>query len=173
MESTQLLNILINVFYYILLLVGIAVICTIIYVGFFSDSLGIYVDHTSNTTGVVLNEYKSTLVPKDYGTIALTLFAMVMFIKAVYHLRIATLEIIKGNMFNSVVAMNLKWTGVSMIVYKVISILKEQYSNIMYENQITLGLDFEGFESSIFILILGLFFMLLSQVIQNGITLQD
>jgi hypothetical protein len=171
MESSQLLNVLINAFYYVILITGVLVTGFIVYAGIFDDGIGIVVD---KATGVIINDkYEASLGMKDYGKIALTIIEMVLFIKAIFHLRKATLKMIKGEMFDELVVKNLKLTGISMIAYKAVNILREQYSSVVYNGELTFGLDFEGFESFIFILILGLFFLLLSSVIQRGMTLQD
>ncbi|MFT6781453.1 MAG: hypothetical protein ACJA1A_001374 [Saprospiraceae bacterium] len=171
MESTKLLNILINLFYYIILITGIMVSGIMIYAGIFDDGVGIVVD---NATGIIIDDsYEAHLSLKDYVKIGIALLAMFFFIKSVFHLRIATLKMIHGQMFSPVVARHLKLTGLTMITYKTLSLIREQYSQYVNEGTFTIGLDFSGFESFIFILILGLFFILLSNVIQRGITLQD
>jgi len=171
MASTQLLNVLINVFYYVLLFMGIIITGVMLYAGIFDDGIGIVVD---KATGVIINDnLEESLSLKDYGKLLLTVLEMVFFIKCIHHLRKATLRMIKNEMFSSIVSLNLKQTGVSMILYKLVSLVREQYSKIVYDGQFSLGFDFNGFESSIFILILGLFFILLSSVIKNGTSLKS
>ncbi|MFT6335022.1 MAG: hypothetical protein ACJATI_001768 [Halioglobus sp.] len=143
----------------------------LIYAGIFDDRVGISVGRSS--FGIVDREFASALSPKDYGKVIIAICIVILFIKTIYHLRKATLKMIKGEMFDQVVSENLKWTGISMILYKVSSLIGNLYSEVLYQNQFTVGFDFGGFESFIFILILGLFFILLSNVIKNGITLKS
>jgi hypothetical protein len=171
MKSTNLLNVLINVFYYIILIIGIVFTCIMIYAGIFDDGVGLLID--SATGEIIDDSFEASLTIKDYVKMALNILTMLFFIKTIYHLRIATLKMIKGEMFNHLVSRNLKWTGISMILYKIVSLVLEHYSEIVYHNTFSLDFDFNGFESFIFILILGLFFILLSNVIKNGITLKS
>jgi hypothetical protein len=171
MESTQLLNVLINVFYYIILITGVLVIGLLIYIGLFDNSLGFAID--SSMVSIMDKEYADSLSIKDYVGLMISILGMFLFIKTIYHLRTATLKMIHGEMFNHVVAKSLKLTGLSMIGYKVVSIIKDLYSESIYDGTFTVGLDFNGFESFIFILILGLFFILLSKVIKNGISMKS
>lgn len=170
MKSTQLLKLLINLFYYGTLISFVLMIGFLIYSGVFGSEGGIMVN--SDTGKMMLSDnFKTTLTQKDFGKIALMIAGSVFFFTTIYHLRSATLKMIKGEMFDEYVVRSLKWAGVSIVLYKVFQLVDEVYTQISYQDSFSIGLDF-GYGSFAFTLMLGLFFILLSKVIQNGITLK-
>lgn len=171
METNNLLNVLINFLHYIIIITSVLVFALLLYSVFCGNGVGLMDD---GRIYVPYNEgSKAELEFKNYVKIFISLITTGLFIKTIFHLRIATLKMIKNDMFNSVVAMNLRWTGISIILYKLSSILGEYYSKLSMGKSFSVEIGFEGFETFIFIIILGLFFILLSNVIKSGISLKS
>jgi len=171
METNQLLKITINIFFYVILFSVLGLSLFTSYAMISHDGVGILIDKDSN---VVLNSaYEADLTFRDYMHVLIAILEAMFFTLSIYFLRKATLEMVDGRIFTKLVANSLRNTGFMMIIYKLCGIIKEQYKNIVYDSQFTMSFDFNGFESFIFIFVLGLFFILLSSVINNGIRMKS
>ncbi len=173
MNSIRLLNALISIFYFVLLVSAFAFCAYFLYISFSEGGVGLMIDKAKGDVMVSAPNLSDKMGIKDYGYLLLMFLEIVFFIKAIYHLRKATLKMIRNEMFNLTVSSNLKMAGISMIIYMLNKMLCELYKDVIYLGHFSVGFDFSGFDSSIFILILGLFFILFSNVIKNGISLKN
>jgi len=166
MREISLLKFLINIFYYLVLFATIAIVLFVIVSAVFFDGVGFFVN---SDTYVVLNEELSHAKSwRDYAVVLGGIISMLIFLTSIYHLRNATLKIVNGEMYHKKVIHHLRLTGQFMILYVIFKSLFEFIKKLIYVQEFTIGFDFDGYDSSIFLIILGLFFMLIARVLDHA-----
>ena len=75
-------------------------------------------------------------------------------------------------MYDSLVTKSLGLTGNCIIIYAVFNSCFNAIKGVVYNGQLTVGLDFDSFNSFVFMIILGLVFLLMSKVIKRGVQLK-
>lgn len=175
MKSIQLLKSLINITYYILL-IGLLFYPLFMVYGIFADNVGILVNSSGDSTYYELNEDGYTnggLGGKDYVVIALSFIKSLLFFLSIHYLRKAVVRMIDVTMYDTLVSTSLGLTGNCIIIYAIFDSMFRVIKRAVYSGQFTIGLDLDSFNSFIFLIILGLFFLLIGKVITRGMELKQ
>ena len=175
MNSIQLLRTLINITYYILV-IGLLFYPLFMVYGLFSDNVGISVDQLGDSTYYELNEDGFTnggLSFKDYIVITLSFIKSLLFFLSIHYLRSAVVRMIDITMYDNLVSKSLGLTGNYIMTYAIFDAIFRVIKRVVYSGQLTIGLDFDSFNSFVFLIILGLVFLLMSKVIIRGVEMQQ
>lgn len=172
MRSINLLKVLINITYYILL-VGLLFHPLFMIYGLFSDNVSISFYGSGSLMYELMDpDFAKGLSGSDYFVVGLSFVKSVLFFLAIHFLRKGVLRMIDVTMYDKLVTNSLGLTGNCIIIYAIFNACLNSIIGIIYRGKLTIGLDFDSFNSFIFMIILGLVFILMSKVIKRGIELK-
>lgn len=169
MTTSNLLKWSIEFLFWAILGIGVAIILFVLISVTFGDSFGMFI--TEDGTPMITHWYSEmneayTFKMKDYLVLIFGFSRIIIFIGSIYYLRRASLKIIKNHMFSEDVVQALKRTGQLIISYSILMIISQKIIEVLYKGSMSFGVDFEGFGSSLFLFILGLFFVLISNAFE-------
>lgn len=96
----------------------------------------------------------------------------IFFFTIIFYLRKSIQHIVKSNFFNWEVARNLNITGVLLLIVS-LSTIVINFLQELFDGMLNLGIDPFNLNSELFLSIIGLFFMLMSRAINEGIKLKS
>lgn len=170
MKSEQILLRLINIVFFFALAAAIVAGGMTILGLITHDGVGILID---SSTGEVLDKHlEASLAIKDYVKVFLSIILTCLFVVPIYFLRKAALDLLRGNIYSDRVVTGLRWAGITIIGYKVFEVLVTFYERLAFQGKMKFEVKFLGVDSLAFVVIIGLFFILLSKIVDNAAGLQ-
>lgn len=159
MGTTKLLTLLIDIFYFGVILVSSIVLIGFLYMFFFEPENAL----------IYSNIDLRNMTSLDFALVLCSIIATILFIASLFYLRKSIYRISKNDLYHIDTAKYLKLAGWCIILYSLIKNIGEYIKLYLEEGTITIiSLDFKGFNSFWFIMILGLFFQLIATVLENG-----
>lgn len=170
MKSEQLLLSLINIVFFFAVVAAIFAGGLTILAFVTHDGVGILID---SSTGEVLDKHlEASPTIKDYVKVFLSIIMTFLFVVPIYFLRKATVDLVRGHMYSEQVVTGLRWAGITIIGYKVFEVLVTFYERLAFQGKMKLEVEFLSVDSLVFVVIIGLFFILLSKVVVHAAGLQ-
>ena len=159
MDPVKLLIFLIDVFYYGVILVSLIMLSLFMHSWIFEPESALIFSK--------IDLRNMTLM--GFTVVVLSVISIILFITTLYHLRKAILRISKNELYHINTIKHLNFAGWTIIFYAIFKYFLE-YIQIYLDNGsfTVISLDFKGFNSLWFIMILGLFFQLISRVFENA-----
>jgi len=176
MKTVKVLKVLINILYILLLFIFALAILFVIAISFFNESLPLYLQGYKMLFSSFF-DWKLFLVPFS------TIINFILFTIAVYYLRKCIEPFINSDFYSTVVIKNLKkagrlfvFIGLSTILFRLVAILYFQsivpvqgYSGLLNAGSLISSIDI----TTIFLIIIGLFFLLFSNTFENAKRLKE
>ena len=162
MDLSKLLLILIDIFFALMLIVLLINIGLVFYSVFISD-LPFY---------ILNKDCSDPLNAVGISKILATGIIQLLFVGIIFYLRKGIKGMVRDHFFHLDVAKNLNISGVILGVTSLVTVLLD-FGTSLAEGQLMLGLETNILKSEIFMLIIGLFLMLMSRVIREGLVLKS
>ncbi len=173
MKVSKLLRLLIDIMYFTLLTGGVALIIILFWGMFFSDGTGIIVqaDRPGHLT-IIDNNYPLSFGWEDYAKMFIPFMKYVLFFASIHYLRKAAHDLTSEKFFNKNVSASLLKCGYLIAGYALISAFGGFILHLLIEKRFKVSLDFIDYGSFLFLMVLGLFMILLSKVIIKGMLIE-
>lgn len=162
MNLTKTLLILLDIFFALMLVVFIAAIGFIFYMSFF-DELPFYIVMENSNDEMYYEGFLGTLFQ---------FISYSIFIGIIYYLRKGIRGMVKQHFFDIQVSKNLNMAGVLLTVVSIATIAVNFFKDI-FNGILKLGTGPLDWNSKIFMVIIGLFLMLMARVIKEGVELKS
>ena len=120
----------------------------------------------------VLNGEGSNTDFIDKTIIVIAVVLELVYVAMVFYLRRGIIELVSGNLFHETVAKNLNIAGMILIFVSIGRILLK-FTKELSDGVFNIGFETPLFNSKIFMVIMGLFLMLMARVIKEGLALKS
>ena len=162
MEASKILKTLIDILFFLLAAVLIGVILLQLFLNFDDKAIAI------NGELMLWNDVGI----KYWFIFTLGILISFLYLASIYYLRKAVKEMVEGQIFNVAVSEHLRRSGKILVSLSILSIILF-FLKRLSENQISIGFEGSLSNSNLFMIIIGLFFMLTSEVINKGIQIKS
>lgn len=152
----------IDVFFFLLLLISLSAGVFYFYLAFISET-PFYIENNIFDAGLNIKNLIKPIV---------LIIGQLVYLATVFYLRKGVRDMVGKTFFHESVAKNLSIAGVLLFVVSLVSIVFTFLQNL-WDGVLKLGMETSILKSEIFMIIIGLFLILMARVVKEGVALKS